>query len=238
MDGQPFLLHDSGPGAKRIMAFATPVTIDFLKESPTWLADGMFRKAPKELCQTYTFQGFRNGLTVPSLFFFLPDKTAGTYKAMWKIVCELTGVEEVLATSTVTLHLDFEQTAISAAADVLGLENIKGCYFHFSQTVLRKVQEEGLSGRYAVNKEFRMRVGRMRALAFLPVETVVDAWESLESEFSLAPDDSKSCEIPLMAYFEKTCIGCRIRVRDTARRAISSIICSGMSMRGQSKATC
>ena len=51
-----------------------------------------------------------------------------------------------------------------------------------------------------VDYEFRVRVAKMAALAFLPEADVEIAWDSLKEEFQ--PDEQ-----PLALYFEKTWIG-------------------------------
>jgi hypothetical protein len=72
------------------------------------------------------------------------------------------------------------------------------------QAVLKHMGEYGLKPKYADDAGFRMRVGKLRALASLPLDVVVDAFHELKSEFEEA-------EQPLLAYFESAWVGGPIR---------------------------
>ena len=50
-----FLLYDSGPGASRMLMFATKENFDFLSMSSIWLADGTFKTVPAIFCQLYIY---------------------------------------------------------------------------------------------------------------------------------------------------------------------------------------
>ena len=67
MDSEPFLLHDSGPETrnKRVLIFATKLTLDFLETCDIWLMDGTFKAAPQLFQQIYTIHGFKDFLTTP-----------------------------------------------------------------------------------------------------------------------------------------------------------------------------
>jgi hypothetical protein len=56
---------------------------------------------------------------------------------------------------------------------------ITGCYFHLRQSVVRKVTELGLKVDYENNNEVRGYVRCLSALAFVPPEDVVEAFELL-----------------------------------------------------------
>ena len=62
-----------------------------------------------------------------------------------------------------------------------------GCFFHFSQAVMRAVQRLGLSTKYGNDHAFRLRIGKARALAFLPVVDVLSGWYDFVGEFE--PDE-------------------------------------------------
>jgi hypothetical protein len=197
VDGAPFLLHDSGPaaGANRILMFATADTLAFLERCEIWLVDGTFRAAPSMFEQIYTFHGFAAGYTIPCIFALLPNKKGTTYDAIWDVVASTVNVPE-----DVTVLLDFEKAAYNAAAATVCEHNLGGCYFHFSQAVLRNLQKLGLSTKYSADTAFRLRVGRLRALAFLPEDAVQAGFYDIIGDWE--PD-----ERPLVDYFEKVWIG-------------------------------
>ena len=81
--------------------------------------------------------------------------------------------------------------------------------------VYRKVEELGLSELYLQEEEVRVRCKMLVALAFVLVEDVVAAFESLVEDI---PDEL----IPLIDYFEDTWIG-RLGRRDQQRNPLFSI---------------
>ncbi|RWS22873.1 uncharacterized protein B4U80_00590 [Leptotrombidium deliense] len=74
--GEDFLFIDTGPGAERIIVFATNRAIDMLSKSDHWHADGTFKTSPLLFAQTYTIHGVRNQEVVPALYALLPNQTA------------------------------------------------------------------------------------------------------------------------------------------------------------------
>ena len=79
-----------------------------------------------------------------------------------------------------------------------------GCLFHFSQAIWRKVQANGLATKYKEDECFRLNVKKLIALAFLPLDKVVDGFDLIADQFE---DDADE----LLNYFEKTWIGERKR---------------------------
>ena len=52
--GDNFLLHDSGPGDKRMLIFSTTRNLELLEQCPHWYADGTFKTSPPLFTQVYT----------------------------------------------------------------------------------------------------------------------------------------------------------------------------------------
>ena len=111
--------------------------------------------------------------------------------------------------SPISFGVDFEKSLSNAVIKVFGEDcEIWYCFFHLGQNIVRRV-----SVKYAVkfrqDKEFATRVRCLTALAFLPVDEVIDAFEELiqwdknQSEPKL-PED-------LIKYFEKNYIGNLLR---------------------------
>ena len=93
--------------------------------------------------------------------------------------------------------VDFEIGARNALLRVFPQTEIKGCFFHLSQCVYRKVQEAGLQQRYQADADFSLTAKMTPAITFCPVADVVDAFETLAEDIG----DDYQC---LLAYFEDT----------------------------------
>ena len=71
--------------------------------------------------------------------------------------------------------------------------------FHFSQAVRQQDQTNGLSTKYREDEYFRLNVKKLIALAFVPVDDVITAFNLVAEQFDDDTDD-------LIDYFEKTWI--------------------------------
>lgn len=120
-----------------MLVFATPLTLESLRSSHIWLADGTFHVALQLFHQLHTIHALKNGFTVPCIFARLANKTEPTYNNLWDSVAEEIGLADMQEKPVVLL--DFENATYKAANHV-GDHNLGGCYFHFSQAVLRRVQ--------------------------------------------------------------------------------------------------
>jgi len=65
---------------------------------------------------------------------------------------------------------------ISALQQTLPHANIMGCYFHFTQSLWRKVQSMGLVRSYRESSELRLTIRRCAALAFMKPEDMDEGW--------------------------------------------------------------
>ncbi|KAG0437664.1 hypothetical protein DMUE_3557 [Dictyocoela muelleri] len=77
--------------------------------------------------------------------------------------------------SKVTKHpkviiIDFEQAAYLSFHQIFLSSNLKGCFFHLTQSIYRKVNQSLLSNKYKNDSEFRLDVKMIMSFAFLPEE--------------------------------------------------------------------
>lgn len=64
---------------------------------------------------------------------------------------------------------DFEMSIKIAIETELPNAEICGCFFHFAQSLWRRVQKLGLSGAYLRHRSVKKVIRKVNALAFLPV---------------------------------------------------------------------
>lgn len=195
---QPFKIFDSGPGDDRIIMFTTDANLALMRESMRLAGDGTFKVTPTLWYQIYTIHATKNGYTVPCVYALLPDKHKDTYN---RLFTQLKAWLEPVATLQFSHFLaDFEKGAYQAVVECFPGVDIEGCFFHLCKRLDFHVKKLGLSAKYQADIDFKLRVKKLAALAFLPVADVVAAYEALADEFE---DD----ELPLLAYFEPTWIG-------------------------------
>ena len=107
----------------------------------------------------------------------LPGKTEATYVRLLQQVKQLQP-----DASTETIMTDFEPAIVSAIRQEFPRARHRGCFFHFSQCIFRRIQAEGLQRRYETDVEFAMKIRLLSALAFVQTEDVVEAFEVLSGD--------------------------------------------------------
>jgi len=167
--------YDSGAGDDRIIIMASLELLDGLARADVWLADGTFKVVPSIFFQLYSFHfNFATGINPAGLYCLLTNKTAITYGRVLAAITNL-----VPLASPKTILVDFEKAVMNALTISYPNARITGCYFHLCQSVVRKVTELGLKVDYENNNEVRGYVRCLSALAFVPPEDVVEAFELL-----------------------------------------------------------
>ena len=102
---------------------------------------------------------------IPVAFGFLPDKTDISYKVF--VILAMEALKKRGTTVTIRkFMMDFELN-IHRAFDPLF--ETRGCYFHFSQCIWRRVQSGGHVSTYMNDSDFRAFVHSVAALPFFPL---------------------------------------------------------------------
>ena len=193
--GKAFLLYDSGPGGARTLIFSTTRNLELLQAAEAWFADGTFKVVPEIFFQLYTLHVLREGRVIPCVYALLPNKQEITYQAFLSEVLRLKP-----GLNPRSVLVDFEQAAINAFHAVFPNSTLKGCFYHLSQNIYRKVQAEGLQERYASDEGISQTTRMLAALVFVPTNRVVDTFEILQQQ---VPPELE----PIADYVEDNYIG-------------------------------
>ena len=138
--------------------------IEALAGSKVWNCDGTFHSAPKLFYQHYIIHGlYQDERHVPCVYSFLKGKIFKTlffikiidFIILFKgktteiysnfISCLQDEAESLNFTLAPTLIMvDFEQAAIKCFKRAFPGARIKGCFFHFTKAIYKKVIEIGL----------------------------------------------------------------------------------------------
>lgn len=199
-DNRDFLLYDNGieAGQDRILMFSTQSNLTLLEKSDQWYCDGTFNAAPLLFSQLYTIHAINGNSTIPVVFALLANKKESTYLKM------LTALKNLRPTlSPANVMTDFEKASINAIKTVFPTVTQTGCYFHFRQAIYKKIQQFGLSDNYSSDESFALELRKLSALAFVPPDDVIAAYDYLLSTFFFNEEIIE----PILSYFEKTWVG-------------------------------
>ncbi|KAE9521296.1 hypothetical protein AGLY_018315 [Aphis glycines] len=120
-----------------ILLFILPEVINILRTGTTFLFDGTFASAPSfsnECQQLYVIMGITFNTGFPIGFALMSRKTECAYSALFNKI--LTIVPEW---QPQTIVIDFERAAIASIRSLFPNTVIRGCWFHSSNAVWRKV---------------------------------------------------------------------------------------------------
>ena len=143
--------------------------------------DGNFSMASNIFVQLYVIRAPLDSSAISCAYILLPGKTECMYTEILREVvnaCRGLGLNP----TPQTIVMDFEKAAINAARNVLGVNDITGCYFHFCGNVWKRIQKLGLTNLYN-NAQAKLFVGKCIALAFLPLvnQVIVNAFNLLRA---------------------------------------------------------
>lgn len=172
------ILYDSGVNdEQRILAIGDR---EFLKKlnNDTIFGDGTFDKVPVMFYQLYTWHIKVGNAYPPCVYFLLQRKDQNTYSRMFEILKSL-----IPNFTPAKILVDFEKACINAAAMSFPGVTIKGCYFHLTQSLIRKINSEGLKLEYESNIDSRLALKSLTALAFVPTNDVKRVFHTLATSF-------------------------------------------------------
>lgn len=98
------------------------------------------------------------------------------------------------------INMDFELAAIKAAQESFPNARVQGCYFHFKKNIVSNLGQHGFKSRYEKDIKFGHEVRMLMALAFIPPDKIVDAFEYFERNSKLLNADQQTNDPKLKAF--------------------------------------
>jgi hypothetical protein len=134
--------------------------------------DGTFKTYPKPYKQIITIHGNYRERVLPLAFCMVSSKATALYVEMFQQlkqhVRRLTG-NDLAPRGAVC---DFEVALITAIPSEFPATNVRGCFFHFCQSLWRKVQELGMTTVYRQNRSVKKVIRKVMSLGYLPTAVV------------------------------------------------------------------
>ncbi|XP_077287951.1 uncharacterized protein LOC143912539 [Arctopsyche grandis] len=107
---------------------------------------------------------------------------------------------------------DFEVAVINAIRTELPLTVHRGCFFHFSQCIFRRIQESGLQIRYREDPELALTLKMLPALEFVPANEVVPTFEYLVNTSTFPEEIQRVVDISGIRHISHTKCGTALQV--------------------------
>lgn len=187
------VLFDSGIQEmdKRIIIFTRPQDIKYLKKCEHVFIDGSFYSAPKIAYQLFTIHIFIENTVLPLIYCILPSKKQNAYEVM------LNGIKNKIPDFyPKSIMMDFEMSLFLSCKRVFPNSNLKGCFFHFSQAIIRKVNEK-----YKIihtnDKQFKSVIKKLILLAIIEKSKIMESFLNIKEFLPL----------DILLYFQTTYLG-------------------------------
>lgn len=184
IDGQLFYQKDVKQGNLRVLLFTTLPNMQRLGKAEYWLVDGTFSTSPLQFTQLYSIhapvgQGDSRRV-VPLVFFLLNKKTKKIYNLAFETLLDMCRENSILLKPKYVLS-DFEKAVVNTIRDVLPETECFGCFFHFTQNLIRQLSSLGHKVAYSNQTDVYMAVKKIQALSFLPADRIEAAYIELKT---------------------------------------------------------
>ena len=113
-----------------------------------------------------------------------------------------------------------QQACSSACHQVFPSVPVFGCFFHYKQSMWRRISELGLSIDYNTNAQVKRELKIIQFLAFVPVDHVIDLFVELKAALG---DDTDSRVLDFYDYFESNYIGKEVTVAGRRGRGYKTV---------------
>lgn len=169
-DGANFVLVDTGaPDPDRILIFGNPHDLTRLGQAEEIHIDGTFWVTPHVFSQLVTFHCYVFGQSFPLIYALLPGKSQVVYEKLFQRVLLHLQACNIHLWALKTIISDFESGLIAAIRTCFPGILHRGCWFHFSQAVYRKIQQLGFQTDYQEDADgFKAKMKMLVALGLVP----------------------------------------------------------------------
>ncbi|CAG8456651.1 11276_t:CDS:1 [Dentiscutata heterogama] len=133
----------------------------------------------------------------------MTSKSEESYRQLFQELIDFGEMHGINLSPQVVLT-DFEMAVVNSVQSEFDNVLHKGCHFHLSQCIYRRVQSLGLTTRYGTDEDFSLLIRCISALAFLPPEEIPSAFDELK--LHIPPEASR-----IVQWFEETYVYGRVR---------------------------
>jgi hypothetical protein len=175
-DDKSFLLCDGKVDKERVLIFASRTGLEILSKTTQWHADGTFKSAPQMFLQVYIICGFYKDKIFPCVYSITTAKNEMIYKYIIDQI-KTKAIASGLEVKPLTILLDFEKASFNAFRYHFPDIQIRGCFFHHSQCLFRKLVEHGLKSQFQSDSTFKLWFSKLVCLALIPVIKLEDGFE-------------------------------------------------------------
>ena len=145
-----------------------------LDEGAAFLGDGTFNSVPTMFKQLYTIHAEVDGSAFPVVFVLMEESSSEAYEFIFNAL-------KANGLVFKTFMTDFENASRRAVRNVFCDVVVKGCWFHYTQAIVRRAKKVGLETAYRTSAFVNATIRRLFCHVFVETGEVEDAVRSVEN---------------------------------------------------------
>ncbi|CAF1470139.1 unnamed protein product, partial [Rotaria sordida] len=166
--GESFLLYDGPLGGVRSLVFSSYNDMVYLSQHENWYGDGTFYTCPSIFYQMYSIHTYYDGISTPCIFALLTGKNEQIYTDLFTVIFKKM-FEFRLPIRLRTITIDFELAIYNVFTKNYPTVIVRGCLFHYGQSLFRKFVDLSLKTAYKNDENLREWFRSFAALSLLPL---------------------------------------------------------------------
>ena len=180
MGGHPFYRLSDCSMFGNFVIFASNLQLKLMNDAKIVSVDATFKvvpSRPKNFYQLFVICGKAYGHFHPLMYVLMTNKRTNLYTKIFEKIKQIVPDFE-----PDTFLCDFEFGLIKALKQSFVNSAIHGCWFHFTQAVLRRIGSDGNKNLYIKSPEFKSIAKRLFSLTLLPPTKIVPAFNRIKQE--------------------------------------------------------
>ena len=169
--GEKFFIVKEAISGERIIGFCSKVGLKILFEAEDIFIDGTFDSCPNPFTQVITIHGLKSEVACACGFFLALSKKQITYTTMITCLKQI-AVRDNKEFTPKNVHCDFEIALINAVKISIPKARCCGCYFHYSQALLRKCGKLNIKNKIYNTGPISKTYAMLKSMPFLPREYI------------------------------------------------------------------
>lgn len=178
------------------IVFATTQQLELLRSAKNVYFDATFKVVPQIYYQLLTVFVAHSDTAFPVFYALMTRKTQQMYHAVFQFMKTI-----VPDFSPECAMADYEEASVSAFTATYPEASLKGCWFHYAQAIVKRLQKTGLKLEYSNVSAVRDVVHCLLGLPLLPAGEIVAAWTDIYQ--SISNDMEKVIEVRQLLDYVK-----------------------------------
>jgi len=200
LESQPFFRGEVGDGeAGRAFLFASNGQLEALNSHRDLHIDATFKVVPGLFYQLLTIMIETGDYCFPVCFALMTRKSGTLYVSVFQKIREL-----VPGFTPLSIMTGYEEALPNALREVFGQQTqISGCFFHYTQAIIRKFRQMGLSRDARISETMQLILRCLLVLPLLPTEDIKLGSHDIQAIIPEVRDDDRQSAINLTAYVDR-----------------------------------